>query len=401
MKRVLSLFSGCGGMDLGFEGGFTAHKKSVNQMYHKDYILDEVDDNFVKLKHTSFETVFANDILDYAQSCWINYFSKRKENANNIFIRDSIVHLLNQYYNGDFEFPQNIDVVTGGFPCQDFSVAGKRNGFNSHRNHLGELLTENETSRGQLYLLMREVISITKPKIFIAENVKGLVSLGDVKKIIQDDLRDIDQGYLVLDAQVLNAKNYGVAQNRERVIFIGISRRYAKESIMRDLEYNAASSILNPYPPITHGVGDTRYVTLKDILFDLPEPDGSNDPSHKSYSKAKYYGRVQGGTEINMNGQAPTIRAEHHGNIEFRRLSEEHGGKNYKELKDGFCERRLSVRECARIQSFPDEYEFVFNYDKLKINASQGYKVVGNAVPPLLAFAIATHLERIWERLFT
>lgn len=75
----------------------------------------------------------------------------------------------------------------------------------------------------------KKVVEITKPKVFIAENVKGLVTLGDVKDIIQKDFRNIDDGYVVLDAQVLNAKNYGVAQNRERVIFIGISKRYANK----------------------------------------------------------------------------------------------------------------------------------------------------------------------------
>ena len=94
------------------------------------------------------------------------------------------------YRNGVNVFPEDVDVVTGGFPCQDFSVAGKRKGFNSHKNHKGELIEDKEASvetRGQLYMWMKEVIEITQPKIFIAENVKGLVNLGDVKSIIQND----------------------------------------------------------------------------------------------------------------------------------------------------------------------------------------------------------------------
>ena len=80
-----------------------------------------------------------------------------------------------------------MDIVTGGFPCQDFSVAGKRKGFSSHKDHNGNYIKEeipSEETRGKLYMWMREVIQITKPNIFIAENVKGLANLGEVKKII-------------------------------------------------------------------------------------------------------------------------------------------------------------------------------------------------------------------------
>lgn len=401
MKRVLSLFSGCGGMDLGFEGGFSVFKKSINLSIHKNFIEKELNDKFYQLKPTGFETVFANDILNSAHSAWVNYFGKKHLNAEKIFIKDSIVHLLEQYKSGIFEFPESIDIVTGGFPCQDFSVSGKRNGFISHKNHLGSLMSvPNEINRGSLYLLMKDVISITRPKMFIAENVKGLTSLGDAKEIIQNDFRAIDMGYLLLDAKVLNAKYYGVSQNRERVIFIGLSRRYLKKHVIKDLEKYGHQSTFNPYPPATHGSKNCPFVVLRDILADLTEPEYSQDSSHMAYSKAKYYGKVQGGMEINLDSQGPTIRAEHHGNIEYRRLSLEHGGNNIIELESGLKERRLSVRECARIQSFPDDYEFVFKNDSFKLNASDGYRVVGNAVPPLMAFSIATHLSKIWQDLF-
>ena len=98
---------------------------------------------------------------------------------------ESIVDLVKEAKLGKNVFPNNIDVVTGGFPCQDFSIAGKRLGFNSQKSHLGEKLAEDEPSiesRGQLYMWMREVISITEPKLFVAENVKGLTNLEDVKE---------------------------------------------------------------------------------------------------------------------------------------------------------------------------------------------------------------------------
>jgi len=105
-----------------------------------------------------------------------------------------------------------------------------------------------------------------------------------------------------------------------------------------------------------------------------------------------------------LAGLGPTIRAEHHGNIEFRRLSKEHGGKYLKELEAGLKERRLTVRECARIQTFPDDFIFTRSASVLgpdfALSPSDGYRVIGNAVPPLLAFHLAWRLQELWPSLF-
>jgi DNA (cytosine-5)-methyltransferase 1 len=398
--RVLSLFSGCGGLDLGLEGGFTTLKKSVNEKIHPDWIEENINRNFVRLNKNRFQTVFANDILPCAQKAWNHFFGNRKK-IEGIYRVESIVDLVKKSKSGEFQFPKNIDVVTGGFPCQDFSVAGKRLGFDSAKSHNGvnEEHAENE-SRGTLYLWMKQVIEIVKPKVFIAENVKGLVSLGDAKKIIETDFRNIDKGYCVVDAQVLKAWEYGVPQSRERVVFIGISRKYANPKILADIEKNSEKSPYYPYPIKTHGEGLQKIVTCKDAFVGLKEPDESTDAAQQAYSKAKYYGKMQGSSEIDMDGVGPTIRSEHHGNIEYRRLSEEHGGKILSELNKGLQERRLSVRECARIQTFPDDYEFVFNDGTNKVNSSDAYKVIGNAVPPLLGYSIGKRLESLWNDLF-
>ncbi len=398
--RVLSLFSGCGGLDLGLEGNFSVLRKSINESIHPDWIKESSGKNFVKLVPGRFETVFANDILPCAMKSWNHFFRKRK-NVDGIYRLESIVDLVKKHNDGTFEFPENIDVVTGGFPCQDFSVAGKRLGFDSQKSHNGknEEHAEGE-SRGTLYLWMKQVIEIVKPKIFIAENVKGLVSLGDAKRIIEEDFRNIDEGYCVVDAQVLKAWEYGVPQSRERVVFIGISRKCANSKILADLEKNGSKSKFYPYPPKTHGNGLQKIVTCKDAFANLKEPHESEDKAQQVYSKAKYYGKMQGSSEINLNDIGPTIRSEHHGNIEFRRLNEEHGGTHNDELSKGLPERRLSVRECARIQTFPDDYEFIFNDGTEKVNSSEAYKVIGNAVPPLLGYAIGKRLEAIWNNLF-
>ena len=397
-KRVLSLFSGCGGMDLGLEGGFWVHQDCVNENIHQDWIVER-QEPWLKLPRTTFETVFANDITKAAHNAWIPYFEKRGK--KNVFHLGSIVYLVKQAEKGEFQFPSNIDVVTGGFPCQDFSVSGKRKGFNSHKSHRGKLLDESEDSfqdnRGKLYYWMKRVIELTLPKVFIAENVKGLISLANVKDIIEQDFSAIGKdGYIVIP-KLLFAPDYGIPQTRERIIFIGLNKTYLKATAIAHLENN------DIFPRPTHEV--KTYSTVGQILSGLAEPeDELFDLSQKSYSKAKYYGKTQGQIEVNLQGLSPTIRSEHHGNIEFRRLSLELGGKIVNELEAGLKMRRLTVRECARIQTFPDDFQFVRQQnkgdEKYSLSATDGYKLIGNAVPPLLAYHMAKHLENQWDYLF-
>ena len=397
-KRVLSLFSGCGGMDLGLEGDFWVHQDCVNENIHQDWIVER-QEPWLKLPRTTFETVFANDITKAAHNAWIPYFEKRGK--KNVFHLGSIVYLVKQAEKGEFQFPSNIDVVTGGFPCQDFSVSGKRKGFNSHKSHRGKLLDESEDSfqdnRGKLYYWMKRVIELTLPKVFIAENVKGLISLANVKDIIEQDFSVIGKdGYIVIP-KLLFAPDYGIPQTRERIIFIGLNKTYLKATAIAHLENN------DIFPRPTHEV--KTYSTVGQILSGLAEPeDELFDLSQKSYSKAKYYGKTQGQIEVNLQGLSPTIRSEHHGNIEFRRLSLELGGKIVNELEAGLKMRRLTVRECARIQTFPDDFQFVRQQnkgdEKYSLSATDGYKLIGNAVPPLLAYHMAKHLENQWDYLF-
>ena len=404
--RLLSLFSGCGGMDIGFEGGFTCLSKSINKNMHADWIEKE-DETWTLLKKTGFETVFANDIRPDAKAAWVSYFSTRKKNANDIYHLTSIVDLVKKERNGEKIFPENIDVITGGFPCQDFSIAGKRQGFNSKKSHTGKILENDEPTvenRGQLYIWMREVISLTKPKLFIAENVKGLTNLSDVKKVIERDFASAgDGGYLVVPAKVLHAADFGVPQSRERVIFFGFNKGYLRKDALNALMQQKIPVEYDPYPQKTHGDGRSNIVTCSDEFVDLEEPQNTSDLSQKKYSKAKYMGaHCQGQTEVKLDSISPTIRSEHHGNIEYRRLSIEHGGKHKEELERGLSERRLTVRECARIQTFPDDYQFILKkteYNK-SVSASDAYKIIGNAVPCVLAYSIAKNLEEKWDKYF-
>ena len=408
--KVLSLFSGCGGMDLGFEGHFLANKKSF--ALDSPYIEHQLNNNWIFLKKTNFQTVFANDILPEAEKAWTTYMS-RFGYSENVYHNASIVELVKMHQQGADIFPQDIDVVTGGFPCQDFSVAGKRQGFNSQKDDLGKKRAEDkptEESRGKLYYWMKQVIDIVRPKIFIAENVKGLVNLGDVKDIIQKDFASASgNGYIVLTPQVLHAGNYGVPESRERVIFIGIRRDALRPEVLQALESDTIPDEYNPYPKPTHaatikGANLLPQVTTRDVLKDLDEPEDSIDPSQKVYSKAKFLSNgSQGQIEIKLDGLGPTIRSEHHGNIEFRRLSVEHGGKHIEELKAGLKERRLTPRECALIQTFPPDYQFVIKKthgNGYYVSSSGAYKIIGNAVPPVLAYHIAMRLQELWPKYF-
>ena len=409
--NVLSLFSGCGGMDIGFEGGFYCLKQSVNMNLHPEWVAEDKG-SIVKLAETSFHTVFANDIKPDAKRAWVSYFSKRVPDAEKIYHIDSIVDLVKRARKGEQVFPGGVDIVTGGFPCQDFSIAGKRKGFESEKSHNGGKLEIGEPSvesRGQLYIWMREVISITEPLLFIAENVKGLTNLEDAQKVIERDFSNASEGgYLVVPAKVLHAADYGVPQNRERVIFFGFKKSALKEKALEELQKEIIIPAYDPYPPKTHSytVKDDSLnepVTCRDAFKGLSEPELSKDASQQKYSKAKYMGKhCQGQTEIRLDSIAPTIRSEHHGNIEYRRLSKEHGGTHTRELASGLKERRLTIRECARIQTFPDDYQFIIPAQKgsVSVSSSDAYRIIGNALPCVLGYNIAKNVEDKWNLYF-
>lgn len=410
-KKLLSLFSGCGGMDIGFEGGFICHKKSVDEA--KGWVESEVNDNWVKLKETDFFTVFANDILEEARTAWLSYMTAHGHTADTYHF-GSIVDYVKQHKAGANIFPADIDIVTGGFPCQDFSVAGKRKGFESNKDHTGKFRDESiptEETRGKLYFWMKQVIDITRPKIFIAENVKGLMNLGDVKTVIQNDFSHAsDNGYIVLTPRVLHAADYGVPESRERVIFIGIRKDALRPEALKALEMDEVPEEYNPYPLPTHAYNSDDKslkapVVCGDVFEGLKEPDETRDLSQKFFSKAKYMGaHCQGQKEIALGKIGPTIRSEHHGNIEYRRLSEKHGGILFEELDKGLEERRLTPRECALIQTFPPDYKFVGYKEnsggRFALSASGAYKVIGNAVPPVLAYNIAMRIQALWDKYF-
>lgn len=314
---VVSLFSGCGGLDLGFVGGF----RFLKDNYHKN----------------NFKVIWANDIDESSCRTFANYF------RHDIVCGD-ITQILNGKYSAnlfDAPLPEKADIVLGGFPCQDFSHAGKRRGFNS--------------KRGLLYQSMMEVVRRTKPLIFVAENVRGLLTMngGEAIQTIVNDFASL--GYHVV-YRLFTAADFGVPQTRERVIIVG-----TREDKLPSFEY--------PEPRLN----EKSWIGLGQAIGDLEMKKEGEIPNHY-WSKAKK-NKGQGNTVVSSEKPGPTMRTEHHGNIEYH-----WNGK-----------RRLSAREAARIQSFPDDFIFY-------PSTSSAYKQIGNAVPPVLAWHMATAIEKFLDK---
>jgi DNA (cytosine-5)-methyltransferase 1 len=310
---VISLFAGCGGLDLGFTGGF----KFLGEKYPQN----------------NFEVIWANETF-------ANYFK------HDVVCGDISQILAGKYSTRLFDqpLPNKADVVLGGFPCQDFSHAGKRKGFNSQR--------------GLLYLSMAEVIKRTKPLLFVAENVRGLLTMNG-GEAIQTIISDFEKlGYHV-KYKLLTAADYGVPQIRERVIIVGTKKD--KLPTFEHVEY--LNSILDK----------KNWVTLKRAIGDLEKVEEGKVPNH-FWSRAKK-NKGQGNNAVSADRPGPTMRTEHHGNIEFH-----WNGK-----------RRLSAREAARIQSFPDNFIFY-------PSTSAAYKQIGNAVPPVLGWHVANAIEKFLNK---
>jgi len=338
--KVVSLFSGMGGMDVGFAEQVVVHTKSIQESEYIDTHASTPD--FVNLKRLPFEIVFQNDILPEAK-----HIAELNTWNHNFHLKD-IRDLLKE----NFAFPA-ADVITGGFPCQDFSHAGKRKGFDSNR--------------GTLYQSYVELVQRIKPILFVAENVNGLLTMpGEPIKKIIDDFSKV--GYEV-KYQLIKCEEHGIPQTRWRVIIMGI--RLDKKHTLHDnwnhIDENKVRCAIGPY------------------FKHLQEPDVTTDPAQKVYSKAARLEKGQGQKEVGMDEFAPTMRAEHHGNIEFRRIT---NGKN---KEPHLLERRLSVREAALIQTFPPTCILT---DPTRLS-SKAYKPIGNAVPPLLGYILARKVAHI------
>lgn len=317
--KVISMFSGAGGLDMGF------HNKGFKILWANDFARDACD--------------------TYDKWANFNEDGTRKEEKDCTIIECGDISKidLTKVLPG-----VEVDVVLGGFPCQGFSLAGPR---------------QVDDSRNVLYRHFVEMVKIKNPKVIVAENVIGIKTLGDgavFAKIIEDFS---DLGY-TMSAPTVNAKNFGVPQDRMRVIFIGI-----RNDICNGGAY---------YFP----AGDPKVITLKEALADLPEVDMS-DVCQASFS-SRYMSRNRKRDYNEVSFTIPAMAKQ-------VPLSPDSDGMEFVEVdKFRFVgnNRRLSYKEAAAIQTFPPNMEFCGDLDSK-------YKQIGNAVPVKLAEAIASEVKKI------
>jgi len=325
--RVVSFFAGCGGLDLGFE-------------------------------QAGFDVVWANEFDPSVRETYL-----RNHPRTQFVLRD-----INQIAPEDVP---DCDGFIGGPPCQSWSVAGKQNGL--------------EDKRGRLFLTYIEMIKAKKPKFFLIENVKGL--LDDAFKYVfimfLEKLKG--SGYNV-KWELLDAVNFGVPQNRERVFIIGFRNDLNVSYGFPKATYPSSISMI-------YAIGDIKGTPTpyKDKDKVVTNPSLANhDVLINAYSEFYYRGNRRRG----WHQPSFTIHATAD-NIPLHPSSPKmmyFGHEKWDFQKDKMDEyRRLSVRECARIQTFPDNFHFVT--DDIKA----AYKMIGNAVPPQLGKALATSILSVLQ----
>lgn len=398
--RVISLFSGAGGMDLGF----------IN---------------------AGFDIVWANDFFKEAVESY-------KKNVDERIVYGDITKIDSS------EMPDEIDLVIGGFPCQGFSVANTKRSMKDERNFL--------------YKEMLRVIRDKKPKFFVAENVKGILSMkkGKVIEMINKDFRFL--GYEV-DARLLNAAEYGVPQARERVVIIGnrigVNNPYPKPTHWVDSKTYETKKGLKAPVTVEQTIGFLSDVRLSDNPITLE--DGTIIYNHMAATNVydKFWGRKY---KVKQSAICDYLKKWRDKAGYTTKKVDDHFGYKYTaghwfrkdnnsgsipkpsdwwELKKilGFDdkydekvttmvekeikfeqslritnwdrpsdtitatgpeihvnkERRLSARECAMLQTFPMDYQFVGSLNVV-------YKQIGNAVPVKLAEQIAKEIYDVLEK---
>lgn len=313
---VVSYFCGCGGLDLGFRGGFKYH-----------------DEDYPALP---FNILEAYDNEPRCIETYNDYFG-----VGHAFVKDLATVKP--------EDVSKADILIGGFPCQEFSSCGPLGGL--------------ESERGRLYQTLIAYMNTHKPKIVVGENVINLERMekGEVLKTIKKDL--VAAGYAVKVWKMF-APDYGVPQRRTRLIIMCVRKDIFDQYGFPE---EPVACFKGKHRSIEWAIGDLVSVTDNSVV--------PNQGDYFGASKAKK-GNGQGDESNKKDMPAYTIRANPKSRVQF----------HYS------LDRRLTVRECARIQTFPDD--FVFKFSKT-VNISQ----IGNAVPPIMAFLVAQSVEQYLDKI--
>jgi len=323
--RIVSFFAGAGGLDLGFE-------------------------------QAGFNVIWANE---YDKDIWATY---ERNHKNTILDKRSLVNIEAN------EVP-DCDGIIGGPPCQSWSEAGALRGI--------------KDKRGQLFFDFIRILEAKQPKFFLAENVSGMLSSRHTEALanIKEMFKNAGIGY-DLSFKMLNASDYDVPQDRKRVFFIGTRK---------DLGINFKF----PSPQATkidleEAIGDLQNSELPALPYNKTNGKNCKVLNHEymiggfssmfmSRNRVRAWDQQSftiqaGGRHAPLHPQAPKMQFIEQNKREFVKGSED-------------LYRRLSVRECARVQTFPDNFEFVYTH------VAAGYKMIGNAVPVNLAKHIAVSIK--------
>ncbi len=328
--NVISLFSGCGGLDLGFE-------------------------------RAGFDVPIANE---YDKTIWSTFKANHPKTK---LIEGDIRNV------SETDFPNDIDGIIGGPPCQSWSEAGSLKGI--------------EDARGQLFYDYIRILRAVKPKFFLVENVSGMLA-NRHSEAVQNIINMFDESGYDVTVTLVNAKDYGVAEERKRVFYIGFRKELHVNFIF----------------PKGSTENNDKKITLRDIIWDLqnsavpaadknhhnPEAINNNEYFTGAYSPIfMSRNRVKGWDEQAFTVQASGRQCQLHPQapkmVKF--------GKNDYRFVEGqeSLYRRMTVREVARVQGFPDDFKFIYD------NINDAYKMIGNAVPVNLAFEIASAIKAILE----
>ena len=332
--NVISLFSGCGGLDLGFEkAGFKV--PVANEFDSTIYETFKINHPNTHLIEGDVRKVTKEDILPYLKG--------------------------------------EVDGIIGGPPCQSWSEAGSLRGI--------------EDERGQLFFDYIRILKEFKPKFFLAENVSGMLA-NRHNEAVQNILKLFEDSGYDVTLTLVNAKDYGVAEERKRVFYIGFRKDLKIDFIFPDGSTK----------------DDDKKLTLRDIIWDLQESavpsaeknkhnplainnneyyTGAYSPIFMSRNRVKSWDEqaytVQAsGRQCQLHPQAPKMVK--YGKNDCRFVA----GKEH-------LYRRMTIREVARVQGFPDDFKFIYK------DTNTAYKMIGNAVPVNLAYEIALAIKEALE----
>jgi len=308
--RVVSLFSGVGGLDLGFI-------------------------------QAGFQIIWAVDLYRDAVETY-------RENLGTHILEADLSSVQSR------DIP-DCDIVIGGFPCQGFSVANTKRHSDDQRN--------------QIYLEFVRVIKDKQPSYFLAENVKGILSLGKGSVFREIKKHFAEVGYSVLHG-LFNAADYGVPQRRERVFLFGVRQ----DLRLSDVHFPPKPTHAEAKPELDWPLLKP-WVTLRDVLQDIPDPEESAGLTNHTASNYKLrFNGYLGHRVVDWDRPSPTITGR----------GDDRGGVVV--LHHPSNTRRLTVREAALIQTFPMDFKF-------EGSQSSAYRQVANAVPPKLARVMAESIR--------